>query len=86
MKEKYLITGSRGSIGSKLVERLAESIVIRGDRICEFIPEVDHVVDLAAHGNTSGHKGDIYEIYRANVMRPISLLNGIARFNCKSIV
>ena len=88
MKEKYLITGSRGSIGSKLVDALPDADIIRGDRLCEFVPKVDHVVDLAAYGNTSGHAGEIYEIYRANVLRPISLLTAIRRNSpdCKSIV
>lgn len=89
MKEKILITGSHGAIGSKVVERLEDqNIIIRGDRLCEFIPPVDRVIDLAAYGNTSGHKGSVYEIYRANVMRPISMLTDISekKMSCKSIL
>jgi len=87
---KWLVSGSRGFLGSGLTAQLERSSqeVIRGDRLCEYVPKVDRVVDLAAYGNTSGHAGDIYEIYRANVMRPINLIKAIqaASPDCKSII
>src|SRR3990167_1710511 len=90
MGERFYISGSHGSIGSTLVEHLERSVqeVIRGDRLCEYVPKVDRVVDLAAYGNTSGHAGDVYEIYRANVMRPINLIKAIQTTSpdCRSIM
>src|SRR3990167_3204774 len=87
---KWLVSGSRGFLGSGLTAQLERSSqeVIRGDRLCEYVPKVDRVVDLAAYGNTSGHAGDIYEIYRANVMRPINLIKAIQTTSpdCRSIM
>lgn len=75
MKERSLITGSRGFLGEHLLARLAQQgqEVLRGDREGNCPKGVDHIFDLASYGNLF-HQKDIEAIYTANFFRLKNLL------------
>jgi nucleoside-diphosphate-sugar epimerase len=74
---KEAISGSSGFIGSRLSERLPGAIKL--DRTGELPENIDLVYDLASYGNMAHHENG-EEIFKANVLRVLKLLESDARF------
>lgn len=76
MRERWGISGSNGFIGSHLVEKLQEDgyevvLITRSG----FVPrKLDRLIDTASFGNMS-YQIDPIQIYTANVIRVIDILN-----------
>ncbi len=66
-KESYLVFGSRGFLGSRLVKtlELIGKQVIRGDRDGSVPLGADYIIDCQSYGNMFGQT-DETEIYKAN--------------------
>ena len=87
MQERSLVTGSHGFLGERLVQKLEqqEHSVFRGDREGSCPKGVDYIFDLASYGNLY-EQIDLEEIYRANVMRLLYLLENANEQDYKGFV
>lgn len=93
MKERILITGSSGFLGTRLRERLEQQHQIERvkhqdlgrpeELVVSFNPDI--IFHLAAYGNYH-FQGDIRETYRANVMNLLSLLEASDEINYKAFI
>lgn len=75
MKETTAISGSHGFLGEALTKKLEQSgqEVLRLDRSGIISADIGLVFDLAAYGNMADQT-DVREIYRANLMRVINMV------------
>lgn len=90
MKERYLVSGASGFIGSHLEQRLAGQQTERLKRtdnpeeiIGLFRP--DFIYHLAAYGNHSSQQ-DVRETYRANVLRLLDICEAVKGRTIKGVV
>ena len=92
MKERILITGSSGFLGTRLRKRLEQHQIKRikhqdldkpGELMVSFNPNV--IFHLAAYGNYHFQR-DVKETYRANVMNLLSLLEASDKVNYKAFI
>jgi nucleoside-diphosphate-sugar epimerase len=97
MKNKYIILGSNGFVGRRLVDRLLnldqEVRLIPRDMYCsyydlkEYIEAVnpDYIINCAAYGNMA-HQKEVDAIYEVNVMNPLRLLEATKDVKYKSLI
>lgn len=73
--ERLAIAGSHGFIGKRMFSRLEQQgyDVVRLGRDGNVPSEIDIIFDLASYGNMYHHKDEM-EMFRANVLRPVTIL------------
>jgi len=94
-KQTYVILGSNGFVGKKLVETLIDQEIrlIPRDMYCDFYGlkdylekiNPDYIINCSAYGNMS-FQNDIDAIYQINVINSLNLLQASKDLNYKSLI